>query len=399
MGTGASILRLREPTLLGLFASLPHEVLEHLLRMCDANSLCIIRRCGHGLRSSADSPAVWESLLRRSFGLSPAGLTLLEECGKTEGSTRDLYVDLQRRDAEAFDAELLSRRVKQASAVAAEPWLWTLGLRLEMRNPFPCAAWLLFCTRPASGAPLWPSASSEGGGGARVELALAHAPTCKGYTSLPRMEGPGAQEEPSGVVLMSLQLRAAADARGAEADHEAWGVLLPPCVPPPSGGGGGQPRGTSGRVGGAGDAGRGPSSPCSSSSSDDDEAAAPPPDLVIVNRRMVAAAFSRQPAELEVLICRDLALRGGGGEAEREETRLAQLADLSSGRGAVLLPKQVALEAEGFPSIFPWAERLRGEGGGGQWSFADNTLTLRPRSTHLSLEPLRTISVTAWRVS
>ena len=59
-------------------------------------------------------------------------------------------------------------------------------------------------------------------------LALAHAPTCKGYTSLPRMEGPGAQEEPSGVVLMSLQLRAAADARGAEADHEAWGVLLPP---------------------------------------------------------------------------------------------------------------------------------------------------------------------------
>ena len=51
---------------------------------------------------------MWESLLRRSFGLSPAGLTLLEERGKTEGSTRDLYVDLQRRDAEAFDAELWS---------------------------------------------------------------------------------------------------------------------------------------------------------------------------------------------------------------------------------------------------------------------------------------------------
>ena len=81
----------------------------------------------------------------------------------------------------------------------------------------------------------------------------------------------------------------------------------------------------------------------------------------------------------------------------------------------------MALEDEGFPTDFPWRERLRdgrsedspmptrgGELGGelplgpavaGAWSFESNTLTLKPGATHLLVQPLRTMVVRASCVS
>ena len=87
-------------------------------------SLCALCRCCRGLRST-DTAAVWEELLRRELGIWPAGRALIPG----GGSARDAYARLHGRDAQVFEAELLSRRVKQAPAVAAQPWLG-LGLGL-----------------------------------------------------------------------------------------------------------------------------------------------------------------------------------------------------------------------------------------------------------------------------
>ena len=83
----------------------------------------------------------------------------------------------------------------------------------------------------------------------------------------------------------------------------------------------------------------------------------------------------------------------------------------------------MALEDEGFPTDFAWRERLRNgrsadvpipPGGGigelgdqlplrpaeaGAWSFASNTLTLKPGATHLVVQPLRTMFVRASSVT
>ena len=198
MGSAASI----RAAPLGRFHVLPEAVLEHLMCLLDGASLCALCRCCRGLRST-DTSAVWEELLRRELGIWPAGRALTPG----GGSARDVYARLHGRDAQVFEAELLSRRVKQAPAVAAEPWpypnpnpialalalalaltlaltpnakqapavaaepwLWTLGVRLELRNPYPCATWFLFGARPASGASLFSAADAELAGGSGAPL-------------------------------------------------------------------------------------------------------------------------------------------------------------------------------------------------------------------------------------
>ena len=174
MGSAASI----RAAPLGRLAVLPDAVLEHIMCLLDGASLCALCRCCRGLLST-DVAAVWEELLRRELGIWPAGRAL--SCG---GGAREVYARVCRRDAEVFDAELLSRRVKRAPAVAAEPWLWTLGVRLELRNPYPCATWFLFGARPASGASLFSGGGvGRPGSEQRLALSLATAPTCRGYTT------------------------------------------------------------------------------------------------------------------------------------------------------------------------------------------------------------------------
>ena len=160
MGSAASI----RAAPLGRLAVLPEAVLEHLMCQLDGASLCALCRCCRGLHST-DKGAVWEELLLRELGIWPAGRTLI-----CDGGAREAYARLRGRDAEVFEAELLSRRVKQAPAVAAEPWLWTLGVRLELRNPYPCATWFLFGARPASGASLFSAADAELAGGSGAPL-------------------------------------------------------------------------------------------------------------------------------------------------------------------------------------------------------------------------------------
>ena len=217
MGSAASI----RVAPLGRFHVLPEAVLEHLMCLLDGASLCALCRCCRGLRST-DTAAVWEELLRRELGIWPAGRTLI-----SDGGAREVYARLCGRDAEVFEAELLSRRVKQAPAVAAEPWLWTLGVRLELRNPYPCATWFLFGARPASGASLFSGAEPASGGaphrsgGAplRLTLSLAAAPTCRGY----KARGPHLQGLEGGVgrgiVLMSLRL-----CGESHVEQQAWGA-------------------------------------------------------------------------------------------------------------------------------------------------------------------------------
>ena len=118
MGSAASI----RAAPLGRLAVLPDAVLEHIMCLLDGASLCALCRCCRSLLST-DVAAVWEELLWRELGIWPAGHAL--SCG---GGAREVYARVCGRDAEVFDAELLSRRVKRAPAVAAEPWLWTLGV-------------------------------------------------------------------------------------------------------------------------------------------------------------------------------------------------------------------------------------------------------------------------------
>jgi len=229
MGSAASI----RAAPLGRFHCLPEALLEHLLCMLDGATLLKLCRCCRGLRGT-DTSAVWEVLLRRELGIWPVGRTLT--CG---GSAREAYARLYGRDTEVFGAELNSRRVKQSPAVAAEPWLWTLGVRLELRNPYPCATWFLFGASPASGASLWSGSASGDGERPTLTLSLASAMRCKGYTR-PRPEGlvlPGAGGEhgPGDIVLMSVRLRGASLREAEqEAGLEAWGLLLPPCLEQPA---------------------------------------------------------------------------------------------------------------------------------------------------------------------
>ena len=273
MGSAASI----RAAPLGRLSVLPEAVLEHLMCLLDGASLCALCRCCRTL-SSTDTDAVWEELLRRELGLWPAGRTLAYE-----GSARHVYASLCGRDAEVFDAELLSRRVRRTPAVAAEPWLWTLGVRLELRNPYPCATWFLFGARPASGASLFSGAAPASGApprrpGSGLTLSLAAAPTCRGYREVHHSRGL-LSGEGGGIVLMSLRL--CGDSReeaGHEVEQEAWALLLPPYVPPWFGdlrvvGGGGE----SGGGGGGGEGGDG-----SSDESEAEEASAPP-DVVLAN--------------------------------------------------------------------------------------------------------------------
>ena len=121
MGSAASI----RAAPLGRFHVLPEAVLEHLMCLLDGASLCALCRCCRGLRST-DTAAVWEEILRRELGIWPAGRALTPG----GGSARDVYARLHGRGAQVFEAELLSRRVKQAPAVAAQPWLVRARVRV-----------------------------------------------------------------------------------------------------------------------------------------------------------------------------------------------------------------------------------------------------------------------------
>ena len=169
MGSGASIHAAPRPCWL---TTLSTDALEHLCCFLPASSVCAICTCCQTLLA-ADTAAVWACRLELDFGLTQAGIAALGD-----GPER-IYRALHGYETNVVDAELLSRRVKQASSVAAVPRLWTLSVRLELCNPFQgCAAWFIFgAVRPGLGS-LW--AAAEDG---TLTMHLEGAPRCFGYSS------------------------------------------------------------------------------------------------------------------------------------------------------------------------------------------------------------------------